>query len=219
MGENVLVNGLGLLDDGITNDWSDTSSSWDKPNSPYLFWLRWYESLLDPENNPPINPDLLREIVLIDEEKWTGENAPEVIAAEIERLEEQFDLLAITKEVRKDHAAIVAGHASRAHRSDNLPKGEDPLDVEIADASQIDEPLRQAEAELAKSNPSRAVLVSVGKALLKASLETAKYAGSKADLALDTTIKWGIPAGGAYFLVKVQTLARLILEFAEKLPF
>ena len=72
----------------LQDKWTTTRKDWSRPGSPYAFWLRWYECLLAPEAHPPLPPDLLRAVALIDEEFWT--QGAEAVAKEIARIEEQY---------------------------------------------------------------------------------------------------------------------------------
>lgn len=65
--------------------WEKTRQDWSQPNSPYAFWLRWYDSLLDPKATPPFADDLLYRIALIDDAIWKA--GAEAVAQAILELE------------------------------------------------------------------------------------------------------------------------------------
>lgn len=59
------------------------------PDSPYDFWRRWYLTHLDPATYPPMPPEMLRDIALIDPKIW--ESTPEELAKEIARIEAAYE--------------------------------------------------------------------------------------------------------------------------------
>ncbi|GGD42634.1 hypothetical protein [Sinisalibacter lacisalsi] len=73
----------------LQEQWTTTRVDWSRPGSPYAFWLRWYESLLDPASHPPIPAPVLYQIALIDEDIWT--QGAEAVAEEIARIEAEFE--------------------------------------------------------------------------------------------------------------------------------
>lgn len=77
-------------DNPIQQEWITVRADWSKPGSPYGFWMRLYDSLLDPAAHPRIPDELLYQIALIDSDMWEGEDAPEKIAQEIARLERAY---------------------------------------------------------------------------------------------------------------------------------
>ncbi|MGH1368738.1 MAG: hypothetical protein ACRBCL_08985 [Maritimibacter sp.] len=61
---------------------------WSVPNAPNDFWRRWYQSLLDGKR---VFPDqLLYDIAILPNDLWKGKGAPQKIAGEIKRLEEEY---------------------------------------------------------------------------------------------------------------------------------
>lgn len=90
IGLSLVAAPLWSIEKGKEKDWQQLKNDWSTPNSPYDFWRRWYETLLDPEANTPFPQDLLTQIALIPDEMWEGKDGPEKIATEIARLEELF---------------------------------------------------------------------------------------------------------------------------------
>ncbi len=68
--------------------WHKVATQGFTPDSPYDFWRRWYESLLDPARHPPMPHDMLYDIALIDPKIWQG--APEDLAREIAGIEARY---------------------------------------------------------------------------------------------------------------------------------
>ncbi len=69
----------------LSDLWHKVARDGFTPDSPYDFWRRWYETLLDPTRHPPMSFDMLKDIALIAPEIWEG--PPEDLAAEIARIE------------------------------------------------------------------------------------------------------------------------------------
>ena len=65
--------------------WQATRTEWQAPNSPYRFWLRWYEAALQGQH---LNLDLEHDIALIPSEDW--EKGPDNIATQIDALEAPY---------------------------------------------------------------------------------------------------------------------------------
>jgi hypothetical protein len=67
------------------SEWDETRPRWSAPNSPYAFWLRWYEAALE---GRALNPELERDIALIPNDDW--EKDPAHIAGLIAALEAKY---------------------------------------------------------------------------------------------------------------------------------
>ncbi len=83
-GRDLLASRLwsGHMDSPASDGWDNTKRQWQTPDSPYAFWLRWYQSALD---GTPQHTDLLREIALIPDDDWKkGEAHIAGLIAEIE---------------------------------------------------------------------------------------------------------------------------------------
>ncbi|WP_432449874.1 DUF6161 domain-containing protein [Aliiroseovarius marinus] len=65
--------------------WERQSKTELSPDTPYEFWRRWYDSLLNPDENPVFPDEMLKNIVQIRDETWL--QGAESIASEIERIE------------------------------------------------------------------------------------------------------------------------------------
>ncbi len=77
--------GTGSEANPLSDLWHKVASQGFTPDSPYDFWHRWYETLLDPTRHPPMPFDMLKDIALIAPKIWEG--PPEALAAEIARIE------------------------------------------------------------------------------------------------------------------------------------
>lgn len=201
-----------------------TRTRWSQPNSPYTFWLRWYEAAL--EGNA-LNPELEHDIALIPDADW--EKGAEHIAALIAALEERHDLKAQVQALRQQLTLAQSATADAAHRGHNQP----PELIDSAPEVQrqitiIFDTLDDAEEELSKTNPSTTRLKVIGQALLNAGIALAKYCAGLADTALQKAAeelgasgtKWAVRIGAASLAAQaqpVQSLGRLILDYALKL--
>lgn len=94
-------------------------------------------------------------------------------------LKELLDMLDLPKPIGMGH--------------NNPPEALD--DTEIVEG--LREPVAALHAEFSKPNPSIAFINAAGAALGKAALASIKWGGKKIDLAIDTSIKAGIPSVGA----------------------
>jgi hypothetical protein len=90
-----------------------------------------------------------------------------------------------------------------------------PLEFELPAAVQkshtiiwaaVDEIEQQAEAE----KPDKSIVLAAFEKLHGAFRTCIVWAGQKADLAVDTTIKWIIPATGGYFVLNLSKFQALI---------
>jgi hypothetical protein len=201
-----------------------TRTRWSQPNSPYAFWLRWYEAALA---GNALNPELERDIALIPDADW--EKGAEHIAALIAALEERHDLKAQVQALRQQLTLAQTAAAEAVHRGHNQP----PELIDSAPEVQrqitiLFDTLDEAEEELSKPAPSPSRLKRIGEALLNAGIALAKYCGGLGDTALQKAAeelgtsgtKWAIRIGAASLAAQaqpVQSLGRVILEYALKL--
>lgn len=205
--------------------WEKTRQDWSQPNSPYAFWLRWYDSLLDPKATPPFADDLLYRIALIDDAIWKA--GAEAVADEIARIEEQFDLLEQVRSAKAELAAIRSGRASRALRADNLPEGMEPLADLDAGINDAIAGLDDAQQELEKPKPSRQSLKKAAAAIGRAAKVLAVYLGKKADKVIDILLEEGtkeLVKKGSLILSlglieRLFHISEAIAKFANKLPW
>ncbi len=205
--------------------WKKTRQDWSQPNSPYAFWRRWYDSLLDPHSTPPFPDELLYRIALIDNAIW--EVGAEAVAAEIASIEAQFDLLEQVRSAKSDLTAVRSARATRALRADNLPEGMEPLADLDAGINDAIAGLDEAEQELEKPKPSRQALKKAAVAIGNAAKVLAVYVGKKADKVLDTfleestkqLVKKGSVLLSLGLVDRLFHISEAIAKFADKLPW
>jgi hypothetical protein len=208
----------------LETQWQATRTEWQAPNSPYRFWLRWYEAALQGHH---LNLDLEQDIALIPDQDW--KKGPDHIATLIDALEERHDLKAQVIALRNQLRELKQRSASVAHRSHNQPP-------ELVDApttlnrhvTVVVAALEEAEAELEKPIPDASAIARLGKLLVEAAIRLTKYCGTLADTGLKkaaeelgtTGTKWSIRLIAGDLLIKaepVQTLGQALISYAQKI--
>ena len=200
--------------------WDRTRALWSAPNSPYAFWLRWYEAVLRGET---LNPELERDIALIPDEDW--EKGADHIAAKIALVEERYDLKAQVVALKQQLTLQQSSIATAQHRSHNQPP--ELIDAGVTLQRQITiifDTLDEAEEELAKTNPSPSRLKRIGQRLIDLAASVVKYCGKIADKGLVAAVVAGSTAAGTIGAAKlishlneVEIKGSAICKYAGKL--
>tara|TARA_R110002096_G_scaffold155130_3_gene319378 strand:- start:1740 stop:2906 length:1167 start_codon:yes stop_codon:yes gene_type:complete len=200
--------------------WNETRALWSAPNSPYAFWLRWYEAVLRGET---LNPELERDIALIPDEDW--EKGADHIAAKIALVEERYDLKAQVVALKQQLTLQQSSIATAQHRSHNQPP--ELIDAGVTLQRQITiifDTLDEAEEELAKTNPSPSRLKRIGQRLIDLAASVVKYCGKIADKGLVAAVVAGSTAAGTIGAAKlishlneVEIKGSAICKYAGKL--
>ncbi|SEM72811.1 hypothetical protein [Palleronia pelagia] len=202
--------------DGIAPDLIDRAA---EANPVWSFWARWHDGFL---KGAPLDWELQTQIALIPDEAWhkaegeTWQQVAERIAGKIAGIEARFDVRqkkeALEEELR--HASI-----DRLGIGGNLPP--EPLD----DAPQIDKkyemiwaPLQVLGEELEKAKPERSRVEAVLSGLTDVLRACLQYAGRKADLAIDVSIKAGVPGSVGYAVLEPEKVSALIEAIRNWLP-
>lgn len=189
--------------------WQTVRANWSQPNSPYAFWLRWYESLLDPASHPPFPPELLREIALIPSEVW--EAGAEAVAAAIARIEERFRLLEETRALKAELAALrAATEAEALRRHNNPPELVEEDEALRGEVTIIWAALDESEAELTQPAPSPSVLRKAAATVAAASKALLKWFSKTADRVVDTAL-----TAGMTYLISTGQLVPLVERLLE----
>jgi hypothetical protein len=175
-------------------------------DSPWSFWARWYAAAMAGD---PLPWDLQEQIALIPNEVW--ETGPEAVAEEIARIEAEFKL----------RASIADIEADQAHSVDNrLGIGGNNPPVEIDDPETgeqvvvIWESIAGLNEEVNAEQPDAKRVADLIDRLTAALRIVLAWCGRKADLAVDTAIKWSIPAVGGYFFLNPAKV-EAVLEAAK----
>ncbi len=199
----------GLSPDDIGPTLLDTDPRFD-------FFKRWYEGMV---RGAPLDWELQRRVALIPQEVW--EAGADAVAGAIAEIEARL-------EVQKAAAALLADREAalvqnRLGIGGNSPPEPIEVPAEVV-ASQtiiwaaVEEIAEEAEAE----TPDKARVARALEALAQGLGVCIKWLGRKADLVVDTAIKWSIPAAGTALIVanpaKVQTLIQTVQTWLSLLP-
>ncbi|MEO1556520.1 MAG: hypothetical protein AAFS01_08820 [Pseudomonadota bacterium] len=200
------------------DNWEDLTAPERKTLDRYLaaepekwaFWHAWYNGYV---NGQPLEWDLQREVALLPEHVWL--ESPVSVARHIERIKAR---MATVVAVRDAEDELRSAARTRHGIGGNFPP--EPIDLpspSVTDALLAARaPLREISAQVEMFEPELTVIQSA-LAQLKEFLNMGfRWVAGKADLAVDTTIKWGIPAvGGGYLALNPDKIEAVILA-AEK---
>ena len=179
---------------------------------PLSRWPQFYRAVLQGED---LAFSIWEELGRASDDIWDA--GPEAVAEEIARIEAEFELRQRIADVEADQIAFEDG---RHGIGGNNP----PVEI---DDPELAEPVvmmwesiagLKEEVEAEEPDPSRvqALIAALGRALG----HVLAWCGRKADLAVDTTIKYVIPAGGAAYFLLNPAKAEAVLKAAQEwLPF
>ncbi|WP_171232533.1 hypothetical protein [Ruegeria sp. HKCCA4812] len=182
------------------------------PGTPWEFWAEWYKKML---NGNPLDWELQRRVALIENSIWM--EGPEAVAREIEKIQARRHVELTLAELND---SFKAQPLSRLGIGGNNPP-ESIQDEHLVGALTL---IWEAEKELSNAldqeSPAREWIEAI---LAKFKFGLAgflKWCASKGDLAVDTLIKWGIPATGAGYAVKYPEKIEALIKAVEQwLPF
>lgn len=195
--------------DRFSSVWLKTRDTWESAGAPWDSFVEIYQGFLHGQKP---DWDYLERIVLIYPEIWDA--GPEAVAEAIRIIDEQQRLAVLAKEQleklrRFRGSRRSSGSPGLGHN--NPPESlSDEASRAVLEAGAIaGQALEELTEELAKTDPSNERLDDSSNRLLKALSIVAKYCGQKLDLAVDTLIKWGIPAGGVWLAANYTELSAL----------
>jgi hypothetical protein len=171
----------------------------------FAFWRDWYEGYL---NGRPLDWDLQLAVAGIPDADW--ERGPAHLARCIEERRARLGLRAAVAAAEAD---LRRSGASRFGIGGNHPP--EPIGdagAEVPDALVfVSEPLRRLRDETDAPEPDADRVRSAIDQLKAALARGLAWIGGKIDLAIDTTIKWGIPAvGGGFFALNPDRLEAVV---------
>lgn len=173
------------------------------------FWREWYQGLLDGE---PLDWGLQRRIAQIDDAVW--EAGIEAVASEIEKIRTIFELEMRIGDLEADLRRATANRHGIG--GNNPPEKLD--DVPIAKELVIVwQPLEDLTNEIENGYPDASRLQAIIERLVTALNTGFAWCLRKGDLAVDTVIKWAIPAGGTGYLALHPEKLEAVIEGAKRL--
>lgn len=194
------------MPEGLDEGWDWLRAHLAADPEKWGFWLEWYEAIL---NGQPLPWELSFRIATTLTDKDWDKGAAHV-AERIAEIRRAFDVADAVSDLR-GATETVAADGLRVHRGHNNPP-ELIEDSKLAERTTIvwaalDELEREAKAETPDKTKAQAALAVIREWFLSA----CAYLGRKADLAIDTAIRWAIPTiGGGYFLLNPDKLQKLI---------
>jgi hypothetical protein len=162
----------------------------------------------------PLPWELQEKVALIQNEIWDA--GPEAVAAEIARIEAAFELRRSIADVEADQVQSVD---NRLGIGGNNPPVEIDEPETGAQVVVIWESIAGLKEEVNAEQPDATRVADLIERFSKALRVVLDWIGRKADLAVDTTIKWGIPALGGYFILNPAKMAAVLEAAKAWLPF
>ena len=205
----------------FADGWQTVRTAWAATDDRgWQFWIDWYEAVLD---GRPLLGDwdrhwtLLTDIALISDHDWNAgpdKVNPLIGAAHLRHIvrKQAEDLLADHHRLRA--LEFATRHPPRDHNNPPEilaldPKAYDDVERASGVARAAVEEMR-FESQLDRPNPVK--LRESADRLSAALTSVLKYLGGKADLAIETLIKWGVPAGVVWMLTNQDKLAAFLLS-------
>ncbi len=183
------------------------------PGTPWAFWADWYQGML---TGRPMDWALQREVALIPPEDW--DKGPEHIAGKIEGIRRRFELEARIRELED---ALLVASQTRHGIGGNLPP--EPLETGQRVAKELTfiwAPLQDLKEDVQSETPDKAKIKRILDVLGDALAKGTQWCAAKADLIVDTSIKWAIPVGGSgYLAMNPNKLSAVIEALKNLLPF
>lgn len=177
---------------------------WDSEPEHWSFWSRWYDGMLSGE---PLTWGLQEQVAEISDGIWHA--GPERTAAAIKKIEARFEL---EQRIAKLEAEVARASVHRhGIGGNNPPEPIDDMSVPHEELVIIWQSLQELKEEVERDDPDPSRIGAALEALAKVLKTGLKWCAEKADLVVDTTIKWGIPAvGGGYIALNPEKIEAVI---------
>jgi hypothetical protein len=172
------------------------------------FWHDWYLAMWEGRFT---DWDLAIEVAQIPDDVW--KDGVQAVAVEIEKLRARQDVRDALNDLR---APTVSALSDRHGIGGNAPP--EALEDVAQLASQtiiIWAGVEALEKEAFAKEPDRTRISAAIARLQSGAAACLKWFGRKGDLAFDTLIKWGIPAGAAHLLIHPQKI-QMLIDAAKK---
>ncbi|MEP0089144.1 MAG: hypothetical protein ABJM02_14380 [Paracoccaceae bacterium] len=200
----------------IEADYSALDDFFDRDSEVWGFWLRWFKAIHD---GNPMPWELSRLIALeLTAQDW--QLGPGHVALKIKEIEALFRVRQSLSELSRQRLELTS--QGRLGIGGNNPPEEIEIPFEVTEShtiiwAAVDEIAEQAEAV----KPERSIVLAALEKLTRALSICLSWAAKKADLAVETAIKWSIPASGGYFLLnpgKFQALIEAVKAWSSFIP-
>ena len=156
----------------------------------------------------PLDWALQRRVALFDPKIWESGDA-ERVAAEIAKIEALFAVEKALGDLAGDRATTF--QVRYGIGGNNPPEEIDASHPLAGSVTMIWAAVDDIREEAEKEKPDKPKVLAALDALKTGLLAIVKWCGRKADLVIDTAIKWGVPAaGGGYFALNPDKLGALI---------
>jgi hypothetical protein len=183
-----------------------------KLRGPWSFWAKWYDRAMAGD---PLPWDMQEKVALIPNEIW--EAGPEAVEEEIARIEAEFELRHRIADFEADQAQL---EKKRFGIGGNNPPVEIDDPETGAQVVVILESIAGLKEEVNAEQPDAKRVATLIERLAAALRLVLAWCGRKMDLAVDTTIKWGIPAAaGGYFYLNPSKAEAVLRAAQDWLPF
>ncbi len=178
----------------------------------WSFWRQWFQGYL---SGDPIEWILQHHVAQISDEIWDA--GPEYVAREIEQIRKR---MAVERAIDDFKENLTRVSFSRYGIGGNRPP-EQAKNHQIAESvTLIWDTIDDLSAELEKEVPDVGQLEEILKSLQIGFGAIVKWTGRKADLTIDTAIKWGVPAtGGTYIAANPEKVQALISALQEWISY
>jgi hypothetical protein len=191
--------------DKAAQDWLALKSLFAADPKKWAFWQEWFEGYM---TGTPLDWDAQRQAALLPEEAW--QLGPLLLNSQIEELRARHTTATAIMEAE---AELRQASTSRHGIGGNNPP--EPIEKSPAEIAEellpVHKPLQEIKEELGSASPSASVIQDALQCLRSILKAGAEWVASKVDLAVDTIIKWGIPAiGGGYIALNPDKLEAVV---------
>lgn len=204
----------GSWPNSLKKNWDALKRVMEKDSADWSFWIEWYEAILQ---GNPLPWELTQRIALeVNEKEWDA--GPQRVAERIASFRAQYDLMQAAIDVERQLAVATPPDALPPRGHNNPPERiDDPSLIDGFAAPQRALTTLKEQAESA--SPQKTDVEEALSTITNWRNAVLAWLGRKADLAVDTAIRWAIPAVGGYLIINPKQLQVLIDAGKAFLPF
>lgn len=187
------------------NAWEghDVLNGLHKRGAHFGFWTNWFEGFLF---GRPIDWQLQLEVAMIPNEVWF--EGPQAIAQKIVQIEARLDVSKALDEFPRKNELVAS---DRHGIGGNAPPEQlEEIDQVLQHTVFVWEGVETLRQEISSAMPDKTRIEKALTLLSSGLTASLRWSGQKADLAVDTLIKWGVPTGCAYVLTNPEAVQALI---------